>query len=184
MSSLVNFVVFQVGWFACVLGAARGLPWVGTAIAAIIVAWHVARAPHPRPELALVLGTALLGFAWDSALVAMGWIAYPNGAIVDGTAPVWIVAMWALFATTLNVSLRWLKHRLPLAVALGAAGGPLAYAGGGRLGGLAFVAPVPALVALALGWAVLTPLLLRLADRWDGFRPGARRAPPPDAGAG
>jgi hypothetical protein len=173
MPSLVNFVAFQVGWFACVLGAAHGLPWIGTAIAVAIVAWHVARAPHPRPELALVLITAVLGFFWDSALVTMGWIAYPNGTIVAGTAPAWIVAMWALFATTLNVSLGWLKRSVPVAMAFGAAGGPLAYAAGGRLGGLAFVAPAPALIALALGWAVITPLLLRIADRFDGYRPGA-----------
>jgi hypothetical protein len=29
MRLLVNFVAFQLGWFACVLGAAQGLPWLG-----------------------------------------------------------------------------------------------------------------------------------------------------------
>jgi hypothetical protein len=33
------------------------------------------------------------------------------------------------------------------------------------------VAPVAATAALALGWAVLTPLLLRLARRFDGYPP-------------
>ncbi len=113
---------------------------------------------------------AAIGFAWDSALVALGWIEYPNGALVPGTAPVWIVAMWVVFATTLNVSLGWLKRSLPLALLFGAVGGPLAYVAGGKLGGLSFLQQTPALIALALGWALITPLLLRIADRCDGYR--------------
>ena len=44
---LLNFVAFQCGWFACVLGAARGWPWAGTAVAGAIVGAHVLRAARP-----------------------------------------------------------------------------------------------------------------------------------------
>jgi len=172
---LVNFVAFQVGWFACVLGAAHGLPWAGTGAALAIVAWHLARAARPRAELALVLIAAGIGALWDSALSALGWIRFPNGVLIEGTAPHWIVAMWMLFATTLNVSLGGLGRNLPLAAAFGALGGPLAYLGGAKLGALTFVAQDAALVALALGWAMLTPLLLLLARRFDGFTPEPQR---------
>ena len=162
---LVNFAGFQLGWFACVLGATHGLPWAGTGIALAIVAWHLARAPRPRAELALVLIAACVGALWDSGLSALGWIGYPNGVLIEGTAPYWIVAMWMLFATTLGVSLAWLGRNLALAAAFGALGGPLAYLGGAKLGALTFIAQDAALAALALGWAVLTPTLLRLARR-------------------
>jgi len=79
------------------------------------------------------------------------------------------VALWMLFATTLNVSLAWLKRSALLAALFGAIGGPLAYYGGAKLGALSFLAPTPALVALALGWGLLTPLLIKLALRFDGF---------------
>ena len=167
---LVNFVLFQIGWFACVLGAAHGMPGAGVAAALVVVAWHLARAPRPRPELTLLVIAAVIGFAWDTALVALGWIEYPNGTLIPGTAPIWIVAMWVVFATTLNVSLGWLKRSLPLALLFGAVGGPLAYVAGGKLGGLSFLQQTPALVALSIGWAFLTPLLLRIADRCDGYR--------------
>lgn len=163
MPILVNFVAFQLGWFACVLGAAHGLPWAGTGVALAIVAWHLTRAIRPRDELVLVLIAAGIGAVWDSALSALGWIRYPNGVLIEGAAPHWIVAMWMLFATTLNASLAWLRRNLPLAAVFGALGGPLAYLGGAKLGALTFAAQDAALVALALGWAVLTPLLLRLA---------------------
>ena len=163
MPILVNFVAFQLGWFACVLGAAHGLPWAGTGVALAIVAWHLTRAARPGAELVLVLIAAGIGALWDSGLSALGWIRYPSGVLIEGTAPYWIVAMWMLFATTLNVSLGWLKPRMALAALFGALGGPLAYLGGAKLGALTFGAQEAALVALSLGWAVLTPLLLRLA---------------------
>lgn len=166
MSKLVNFLAFQFGWFACVLGAAWERPLVGTMIAAVIVTWHLAQAAKPRQEMSVVLIVAAIGALWDSLLAALGWIQYPNGVLLSGTAPYWILALWTLFATTLNESLAWLNRSLPLAVAFGALGGPLAYFAGGRLGALVFVEQTAALVALAIGWAVLTPLLLRIASRY------------------
>jgi hypothetical protein len=38
---LGNFVAFQTGWFACVLGAANGMPWLGVIVAVLVVGWHV-----------------------------------------------------------------------------------------------------------------------------------------------
>ena len=181
---LANFLLFQIGWFACVLGGANDRPWLGTGIALAIVAWQIGRAGRPRDELILVLISAGIGAVADSALVAVGWVVYASGTVVAGTAPVWLVAMWMLFATTLNVSLRWLRRYPLAAIALGALGGPLAYWAGARLGAMDFAAPIAGTVALALGWAVLTPLLVRLARRFDGYLaaatadmgPGSRHA--------
>jgi hypothetical protein len=168
---LANFILFQIGWFACVLGGAHDWPWLGTSIALAIVAWHVGRARRPRAEMILVLASAGIGAVADSVPVAAGWVRYASGTVVPGMVPVWLVAMWMLFATTLNVSLRWLRPHTFAAIALGAVGGPLAYWGGARLGGMEFVAPLAATAALAIGWAVLTPLLVRLARRFDGYAP-------------
>ena len=46
-----------------------------------------------------------------------------------------------------------------------------------ELGAMEFAEPVAATVALAIGWALLTPLLVRLAQRFDGYLP---EAPPLD----
>jgi hypothetical protein len=169
MPLLSNFIAFQIGWFACVLGGAHGVPWLGSSIAVLIVAWHMTHAARPKQELILVLIAGAIGAIWDSALVTLGWISFPSGTLLAGTAPYWMVALWMLFATTLNVSLAWLKRSALLAALFGAIGGPLAYYGGAKLGALSFLAPTPALVALALGWGLLTPLLIMLALRFDGF---------------
>ena len=167
---IVNFVAFQVGWFACVLGAAHGWPWTGTAVAAAVVALHLQRAARPVEELKLVSVALAIGVLWDSLLINLDLIEFSSGTLIEGVAPQWILALWALFATTLNVSLRWLKHRRLVAVLLGVAAGPLSYWAGARLGALELIDPVPALTALAIGWALMTPLLLALAQRFDGVR--------------
>ena len=169
MPVLANFLAFQLGWFAVVLGAAQGWPWAGSAAALAILAWHLRRAARPRAELVLALSAAMIGALWDSALAASGLVVFPNGMLVERAAPHWMVALWVLFATTLNVSLCWLKRSLLLAAAFGAIGGPLAYLAGEKLGALAMPHPTSAIVTLALGWAALTPLLLLVARRHDGF---------------
>jgi hypothetical protein len=168
--------LFQIAWFACVLGAANNLPWIGPLVVGLIVIYHLARVPNAGPELQLIASAAVIGAAFDSLLVASGWVSYPSGQWHAALAPYWIVAMWIGFATTLNVSLGWLKGRYWLATLFGAAGGPLAYLAGAKLGGITLVSSEAALIALALGWAAIMPLLTYLAARLDGTRVTMRSA--------
>jgi hypothetical protein len=165
---LFNFVAFQIAWFACVLGGANDLAFAGTLVVAAVVAAHLALARRAAPEALLVAVTAAIGLFWDSALVTLGLMTYVAGNFLPGLAPYWIVAMWALFATSLNLSMGWLKGRPWLAGLFGAVGGPLAYLAGARLGGLEMPEPVLALGTQAIGWAVILPLLTRLAVRLNG----------------
>jgi hypothetical protein len=176
MKLLVNVVAFQVGWFATVLGAANGIPWLGPLAALAVAGLHLRASQRPAVEARLLVAAMGLGVVADSALLATGWIAYPNGEWLPGLAPFWIVTMWALFATTLNVSMRWLRGRTLLAALFGAVGGPLSYLAGARLGAMTFIDTTAALVALAAGWGVLMPALMALAARLDGTRPGTRPA--------
>ncbi len=170
MRLLANIVIYQVCWLACILGGANDLPLAGVAAVALAVAWHLRLADAPRAEIALLVVAGLAGAVWDSLLVAAGWLVYPSGTLIAGTAPYWIVALWVGFATTFNVSLRYFKPRLALAAMLGAIGGPLAFLAGERLGGVTFTDTTTAMVALALGWATLMPAMMLAARRLNGFR--------------
>lgn len=171
MRTLINILLFQIGWFACVLSGATQRPWIGALIATLIIAIHVAWAPFREAELKLLLIALGIGAVWDSILVQLDWLQYSSGILIPYTAPYWIVIMWGLFATILNVSLRWLRERWCVAAMFGAIGGPLAYYGGHRLGALEFGDESMALMALAIGWAIFTPILLAFAKRFDGFAP-------------
>lgn len=169
--TLFNILLFQIGWFACVLSGATQRPWIGAVMAITIVGIHVLRAPVPEAECKLVIIALAIGAVWDSMLVWLNWVHYSSGILIPHTAPYWIVLMWGLFATLLNVSLRWLRGRWLIAALAGSIGGPLAYYGGHKLGALEFGNQNAALIALALGWAVITPLLMKLSNRFDGFAP-------------
>ncbi len=160
---VVNFVAYQVAWFACVLGGAHGLPWVGVAVTAVAVAILLAGSPAPWRDAALITVVSLIGALWDGLLAGTGLLVYPSGMILPWLAPVWIIAMWAGFATTFYVSMRWLLGRWWLASLFGAIGGPLAFYAGMRLGAVSFPDPVAALAVLAVGWAVLMPLTAWIA---------------------
>jgi len=173
---LLNFGSFQLAWFACVLAAAEGRALLATLAVAAAVAAHLWLAPRRAPEAMLVLVVTSIGLFWDSLVVSLGLVRYSSGNFADGVAPVWIIAMWALFATTLNLSLGWMKGRPWLAAVAGAVGGPLAFFSAYRLGSVELVEPVLALVAQGLGWSAIMPLLVALAARLNGFE--AEGTPP------
>lgn len=168
MGLVINFIGFQIGWFACVIGAAKGQPLLGIICAFLIVAIHLYR-NRSYAEFYMILIAMLIGFVWESLLVASGWLSYTSTADSETFAPVWLVAMWALFATTINLSIAWLKGRWLAAAVMGAVFGPLAFVAGEKLGAVEFVNQPTVLMALALGWACLMPLLLRLADQFQHF---------------
>lgn len=168
---ILNLALFQLGWWALVLSAAGGHPGWGLAVVTLILAWHLGFVRPLASEALLIALAALIGLAFDSLLIATGWISFSGPELArEGVQaagaflpPLWMTALWANFATTLNLSLASLQTRPWLAALLGLVGGPLAYWGGAGLGAMTFVAPLPALITLALGWALLTPLLLALA---------------------
>ena len=169
MAILINFAAFQIGWFSAVIGAANGLPWIGPAVIAAVLMLHFLRAQRPAEELSLILACAAIGTWFDSMLVALSWVAYPSGQWHAMLAPYWIIAMWMLFATTLNISLKWLRGRTWLAAVVGAIAGPLTYIAGTKLGAMEFLNQEAALTALGIGWAAMLPALVALGTRLDGF---------------
>ena len=176
---LLNFVFFQAGWLAVVLLGAGQLHWLGLLVVAAVVAWHLVTSPAPQAEAQLVLFALGIGLVWENLLTLAGIVVYPYGQLSGGFAPVWIIAMWAMLATTLNLSLRWLHGRFLLASVFGAIGGPLAFLAGERLGAVVFPDVTLAMLVLGVGWGLLFTLLVMLAMRNDGFvniYPNAQRA--------
>lgn len=165
----LNFIGFQIGWFACVLMAAQGQPEIGIAIALIIVAFHLFVIQARLNTLALLFSVTLLGSAWDSVLTSQQILVFSSGLISPYLAPSWIIMMWLLFATTLNVSLRWLYGRTWLAMLLGAVAGPLAYQAGAALGAVVIPDPLVGNIVLAIGWAGLLPLFINTAEAFDAM---------------
>lgn len=165
MRLFLAFVAFQAGWFAAVLGAANGAPWLGPCIVAALALLFVARRPGSARAIAYLAACAVLGFALDSALTVGGMLQFPLDR-EPGSSPLWMTALWLNFAMFVPLGLRWLYGKPALAAALGAAGGPAAYWAGQRLGALEWSLP-QAVGAVAAEWAAATPAIFWLASRME-----------------
>lgn len=176
---LINFVLFQLGWFGTVFAAAKGLPAVAGLCCIAVVALHIALARPRDVELRLIGSALLIGAVWESALVASGLLHYPTAANVmlpQLLAPHWIILMWAMFATTLNYSMAWLRPKPLLAALMGAIFGPLAFVGASKFGAVE-IKGAPALAALSAGWALWLWLLTQRAQRWSSTPRTSPEAP-------
>ncbi len=167
---LLNFALFQVGWFFCVVGAAEGWPWLGALAAWPIVALAFWGAPDKK-RLATFLGALVVfGFVTDTVLELAGIVRYPEGGRLASApvAPLWILTLWALFGTLFHRSLRWLLARPLLSIPLTLVGTPLSFWAGVRLEAVEIPWSLPvSLVVLGLAWALAMPLLLGWARRLD-----------------
>ncbi|MGH8549096.1 MAG: DUF2878 domain-containing protein [Methylococcales bacterium] len=164
-----NIIGFQLGWLACVLGGAHGWPWLGMLLSLPVLAWHFWHAQPAWQEVRLLLLVALSGGVLDQAMLSLTLVSYPAENWPDQILPAWMWMLWMLFASTLNVGLRWLRGHAIAAVLFGLAGGPLAYFGASRLGAIDLVGGLGTLSIISLAWGVLTPALIWLSIRLDGY---------------
>ena len=154
---LANAGLFQLGWFACVLGG--NSPWLLLAGAALMI--HLLWISRSWAEVHLVICVCLLGTVIDSLLLNMGVFEFKQLGVL---IPLWLVVLWAVFAISLRHCLAWTAQPLWRAALLGAISGPLSYYAGHRLGAVQFPLGLwPTLIGLAVVWAGLFPALQWLA---------------------
>ena len=169
-SLITNFLLFQIGWFACVLGGAYDLVIIGSTIAIAVIAYHLYQANDTAQEIHLLILALIIGLVFESIVTTQGLARYSHGQLFDFIAPLWMILMWPLFATTLNLSMRWLKGLAPLLIALiGALFAPLAYYAGNRLGAVEYDYFSLSMGIIAIAWAVLLPALVMMSLKHDGY---------------
>ena len=171
--NISNAILFQAAWFAAVLGAGKGIPWLGTVVLIPVLAINLYLIDKPRSELLLIISAGILGFIFDTALVAAGIFKPVQYLLPLPCSPVWMIGLWMNFAASLNVSLGWLRGKYLLASLFGAVGGPLAYYSGGKLGATLTLPDMQGIIVLAIGWGVMTPLLYWLAAYFRGRESGS-----------
>jgi hypothetical protein len=166
-SIAINVTLFKLGWLSVVFSAAAGLAQIGVAAVALVALVHLVRAKNKADELVLLVAAALIGLTWETFLIHAGALSYSQPGAGEAFAPYWIVSMWVLFATTLNVSMNWLRKNLVVAAVAGAIGGPLSFLAGEKIG--AVTVHDAGVWLIALGWAVLLPIVAALAGRYNGY---------------
>ena len=163
-TSLLNYALFQAGWFVCVLGAAAGYPWLATAIGLLLVLVHLVLVSNAVRESLLLLAGLLLGLLVDGIHIRTGVLIFPIGSLHPALPPAWILVLWLQFAMSLHYSLGWLTGRYVLGVLLGSVSGALAYWAGVRFGAAAFGTElIHSLMQIGLSWGLTMLVLLKIS---------------------
>jgi Protein of unknown function (DUF2878) len=171
---VISLLLMQFGWFACVLGAAKGMPWLGPSVVLLLIFLHLRKLRRAATETTwrercgretLILVIVLcLGILLEGVFSLGNVLRYPE----PGLPPLWLVMLWPNFAmaTAEGGSLRGLASRPQWGFVLGAIFGPLAYRGGVALAPVTFGEPlVRTYGILALVWACVVPTIFQLR-RW------------------
>ena len=176
---LVNYALYQIGWFACVWGAASHRPWTGCLIALALVGVHLTLSIERFIEVRLIALATAVGAIVETFQIAAGTYRFTSGTVIDALPPVWLLTMWAQFATTFRHSLRTVISRPPQAALFGAIGGPIAFLAGERLGAVTLLEPLMhGLLRLSISWAlalvVFSAVVRRVAPERDAPRSTTR----------
>jgi hypothetical protein len=174
MKIAINFILFQAGWFVTVIGVAHQSEWVAIACVCTILFTHLYLVTEKYTELFLIIVSGLMGFIIDSFLISQGLFVAAGNIGLTGLAPIWLIALWMLFATTVNHSLRWLQRRYMFAAILGFVFAPLAYFAGHKAGVLTISADYSlyqVLLVIGAVWAIVTPLLLLISHASSSNQP-------------
>jgi len=154
--NILNLLMFQAFWFACVLGgnliAAMALVCFGLLYSRLV--------GNPLKQWKALLAILVCGGLVDT-LMAYTHIITFNAADPE---PLWLAFLWLGFATLFFHGLQWLrKFSLPLIALLGAILGPLTYWTGALLSDNSFPSGLTLfIISYAIAWAILLPLFTHI----------------------
>ena len=147
---IINFILFQVTWFSCVLGAgAYGLDWLAV-IAVAAVCAHVMTTPTRSTDLTCAFAALLVGYTLDNIWVMTNILAYPD----SNFAPYWLGVLWFGFGLSLNHSLKFFRDLNWFGAIIVGAFGPVTYFTAETFGVVSIVNP------LQLLWVTVTWIAL------------------------
>ena len=160
---LINYMLYNVGWFACVLGG----NFLAVPVTAGILYLHFNHVAEHRQEIYYIILVALIGLLVDNCIFALGAL---SNAIGTGYPPLWMLCIWVLFASLFNHSLAWLRGRYLLASMLGFIAGPMAYWSGAKLSDVSLAEPhIHSLLVIGSFWALAMPMVLALTYKYESY---------------
>jgi hypothetical protein len=164
-STIINAVMFQTLWFACVVGSANKLLWPSIVAGIVMLFWQLSPARRHRTDLLVLLAAILLGLIIDTGWTIFGVMEFTDPRPVQPIAPIWILIMWVGFALTINHSMMWMQKHALMPALLGFVGGPMAYYAGLKLGAVEFLLDFWTVIALlGVVWAIALTILVKISQ--------------------
>lgn len=150
---MLNIIGFNSAWFGLVY---FGNEFVPVALALLFI--HLAFLSNYNDELLLVLAVCAIGTSVDSLLTYFDVFIFAE----QRSIPIWLITLWACFASTLSHGLGFFGHATWLKVIAGCLA-PLSYIGGQQFNAVIFGQPLfTTYLVLALVWSGLFILFFYL----------------------
>lgn len=159
---IVQFVLFQIQWWACILFAHYDHPNIGAVIAITICLVEYWQLKFRMNELKMILLYAYLGIFMDSILSyfqVMVYKYYTPG--VNWVIPLWGLALWLSFATWLQIAFYLKNYQVWLSLATLFIA-PASYFAGVRLSVMALEFDHVSLLLIGLCWVIYMNLVIYL----------------------
>ena len=161
--NLANALIFQLGWFVCILGGSL----LAAVFTTIVLAIHFFLVSRRVDDLIAVVLAVVLGLVHDLLLIHTGQIQFVESAQLP---PLWLMCLWALLGITLNHSLQWIYYRPLWSSLLGAVFAPLSYLAGVALSSAEWSSPlIEVLPIIAALWLIILPLHRFLSLRISSY---------------
>jgi len=159
ITKILNFALFQIGWIIAVYYHDN----LSAIFCLLLALLNFRLSDHANLKALLVsICVAMVGLANDYAIFKAGFIDFADQNFYF--MPLWLVALWMLFVSTLDSSMAWiLKLQFRYLAPLSGLGGALSYIAGAKLGALTYQATsISAFAFHFLNWFFLLPLIVYL----------------------
>lgn len=162
---IINALLFQCAWFACVLGSAKGLTWPSMVCFLALATYQLQNKRRHPTDIKLLIISLVLGLFVDSFWIIGGFMVFTENGPIAQIAPAWILFLWMSFALTINHSLGWLKKHPLLPISMGLFGGPMSYIAGLKFGAVEYLqSTLVTSVALGIAWALSLIILVKASQ--------------------
>ena len=168
LNTIVNAVLFQILWFAAILGSAKLLMWPSILACVVLAIWQLNPTRRHATDLKLVGAAIFIGLVGDTLLLHFNLFKFTYSFPIAKITPLWIIFMWIGFALTINHSMKWINLHPLLPAILGLIFAPLSYLAGLRLGAVEYLAD-PLLISVCIGiiWAIAMTILARISTQYS-----------------
>lgn len=156
----------NIGWFACVLGAARNDHWLSVLVVPMLGIIHLVIIGRARilPAILLILASLVIGLSLDSLLILVGTYEPNRWLMPYPLTTIWLLMLWVNFSLALNESLQWLQEHLLVAGILGFLFGPTAYLAASRLEAIEIATPAYfGFLPICIAWSIAMPIMSLIA---------------------
>jgi predicted neutral ceramidase superfamily lipid hydrolase len=166
----LNFFTFYIAWWAILISQWKSNPLVGWVIwGAVILVHFFVVSINKKKDLIEVILIAAAGLVLDTILGKAGILTF-NNSYSSVLPPLWLVAIWIIFATTISYTFVLIRNKPLAQVVTGGFFAPVSYITGAKFGLLSVYQPFWAYYAIhGACWLVFFPLCFIISKKVKGF---------------